>query len=131
MDGQLRQHLAINIHISLLESVHKTAVRDAALLACRVNADDPKPLKFALSNLSVPKRIGHSFDDGLFRLAIPFAAVPELPLSFFQNTFFSFMCRLGISHSNHKATASLSSLHRRSFRFAFLVIFPNMCQRLA
>src|SRR6266481_3067862 len=74
---QLREHLAIDLDASLLQTVHQAAVRDAVLARERIDTRDPQRSELALFLLAIAIGIGEALLESRASLTIKFAPADE------------------------------------------------------
>src|SRR5687767_11524487 len=75
-DGDVREHLAVELDAGLLEAVHELAVAHALLAGGGVDADDPQAPEVALLVAAVAVRVGVRLEQGLLG---PLVAGVRLP----------------------------------------------------
>src|ERR687895_1932514 len=64
-DGDVGQHLAVDLDAGLLQAVHELAVRHALLARGRVDADDPQPPEVTLAVAAVAVGVRVGLEQGL------------------------------------------------------------------
>src|SRR5687767_2289110 len=75
-DGDVREHLAVELDAGLLEAVHELAVAHALLAGGGVDADDPQPPEVTLLVAAVAVRVRIRLEQGLLG---PLVAGVRLP----------------------------------------------------
>src|SRR5829696_2066866 len=79
-DGDVREHLAVDLDLSQLQAVHELAVRHALLARRRVDAHDPETAEVALLVAAIAVGVGVGLDEGLLGPLVARLGLPAEPL---------------------------------------------------
>src|SRR5579875_649174 len=106
MDGHLGQHLAVNLDIGVVDSVHEPAIRDAIHARCCVDARDPETTHIALAIAAVTVHIRQRTHDGLVRGAEEPPACATMAFGQLQDLLMLFVCGYAAFDSWHSSWLS-------------------------
>src|SRR4051812_10111189 len=79
-DGDVREHLAVELDAGLLQAMHELAVRHALLARRGVDADDPETAEVTLLVAAVAVRVPIRLEQRLLRALVAGMRLPAEPL---------------------------------------------------
>jgi len=101
VNGNVRQHFAIDLYIGLFEAMDKLAIANAVYAGSRINAGNPQAAKITLAIPAVAESIEERLEHGFIGTAKEFTLGAILPFSEFQHFFVSTMGIYLRSRSRH------------------------------